>query len=81
MQETHVRFCAPQIDAQLARLANEGPSPHSARLAAHIDRELVDRTPVVPLYNPRLPDLTSARVGNYQASPDGYPLFDQMCVR
>jgi peptide/nickel transport system substrate-binding protein len=74
-------FCDDRIEGQLARLANAQPSVVSARLAARIDRELVDRAAVVPLYTPRLPDLTSPRVGNYEASPYGYPLFDQMWVR
>jgi YVTN family beta-propeller protein len=74
-------FCDGQIDAELAQLANEKPSAVSARLAARIDRELVDRAAVVPLYTPRLPDLTSPRVGNYLASPYGYPLFEQMWIR
>jgi peptide/nickel transport system substrate-binding protein len=74
-------FCNRRIDAQLARLANQAPSSQSLELAAEIDRELVNQAPAVPLYTPRLPDLTSPRVGNYQASPYGYPLFDQMWVR
>jgi YVTN family beta-propeller protein len=74
-------FCDPRIDADVARLAKQVPSPESTRLAARIDHAIVDRAPIVPLYTPRLPDLTSARVGNYQASPFGYPLFDQMWVR
>ncbi|HEY7208232.1 MAG TPA: hypothetical protein VH416_08315 [Gaiellaceae bacterium] len=56
-------------------------SAAAAKLAARIDRELVDRAVVVPLYTPRLPDLTSSRVGSYEASSYGYPLFDQMWVR
>jgi YVTN family beta-propeller protein len=74
-------FCDRRIDAEVARLAHGQPAPAYARLAARIDRELVDRAVVVPLFTPRLPDLTSPRVGNYQASPYGYPLFDQMWVR
>jgi YVTN family beta-propeller protein len=74
-------FCDPRIDAQIAQLARQDPSPESTRLAGRIDRELVNRAPLAPLYTPRLPDLTSPRVGNYQASPYGYPLFDQMWVR
>jgi YVTN family beta-propeller protein len=74
-------FCDKRIDAGIAQLANQGSPSVSARLAARIDRELVDHAAVVPLYTPRLPDLTSRRVGNYQASPYGYALFDQMWVR
>ena len=53
---------------------------HAAKLATTIDRE-IGQAPWVPLFNPRLPDLTSARVGNYQDSPYGYALLDQMWVR
>lgn len=73
-------FCDTQIDAGIARLRKAQPTT-GAKLARRIDREVVDQAPVVPLYTPRLPDLTSTRVGNYQASPYGYPLFDQMWVR
>ena len=58
-------FCDPQIDAQVARLAREQPSPAYAKLAATIDREIVEQAPWVPLFTPRLADLASPRVGNY----------------
>jgi YVTN family beta-propeller protein len=74
-------FCNRKIDAQVARLTNEQPSPAASKLAATIDRELVDQAPWVPLFTPRLADLTSARVGNYQDSPYGFSLFDQIWVR
>jgi hypothetical protein len=35
----------------------------------------------VPLVTPRIADLTSTRVGNYQATPVGLELPDQMWVR
>jgi hypothetical protein len=48
--------------------------------AAAIDREITNRAPWVPLITPRFVDLTSARVGNYQASGGG-ALLDQLWVR
>lgn len=74
-------FCAPRIDAQVARLQKEQPSPSAAKLAATIDREIVDQAPWVPLFTPRFADLTSSRLGNYQVTPSGSELLDQMWVR
>lgn len=52
------------------------------RLAARIDRELVDQAPWVPLFNPKLPDFVSKRVGNYQYNLyDLGVLVDQLWVR
>jgi ABC-type oligopeptide transport system substrate-binding subunit len=77
----YAHFCDRRIDAEVARLDKEQPSPAAAELAARIDREIVDRAPWVPLLTPRSADLTSSRVGNYQASAYGNPLLDQMWVR
>jgi peptide/nickel transport system substrate-binding protein len=79
--ENPAHFCNPRIDAQVARLTKERPSPRAAKFAASIDREVVDQAPWVPLFTPRLAYLASTRVGNYQVSPDGFPLLDQMWVR
>jgi hypothetical protein len=49
-------------------------------MAAKIDRELTDAAPWVPLFTPQLPDLTSARVGNYQDN-NGFVLLDQLWVK
>jgi YVTN family beta-propeller protein len=75
-------FCDPQIDAQVARLAKTEPLDPAGTtpLAARIDRELTDAAPWVPLFTPRLPDLTSRRVGNYQVNT-GIVLLDQLWVR
>ena len=48
---------------------------------ARVDRMLVDRAALVPLYNVRAVDFVSARVGNYQFNPFSYALYDQMWVR
>jgi hypothetical protein len=39
-----------------------------------------DAAPWVPLFTPSLPDLTSARVGNYENN-NGSVLMDQLWVR
>jgi len=51
--------------------------------AARLDREIADRAPWVPLFNPRLADFTSKRVGNYQANTyaSSTVLLDQLWVR
>jgi ABC-type transport system substrate-binding protein len=55
----------------------------TAGQAARLDREIVDRAPWVPLFNPRFADLTSNRVGNYQANSyaSSSVLLDQLWVR
>lgn len=45
-----------------------------------IDREIMQRVPWIPLVNPLGVDLVSARVGNYQRSPEFGVLLDQLWV-
>jgi peptide/nickel transport system substrate-binding protein len=82
IQNNPAHFCDPHIDTQIARLTKSEPAnPAGTRaLAAAIDRELTDRAPFVPLFTPSLPDLTSARVGNYEYD-NGNVLLDQLWVR
>jgi YVTN family beta-propeller protein len=78
-------FCDPRVDAQVKRLATEQADDPAgaAELAASLDRELVDRAPWVPIFTPRFADLTSKRVGNYQANTyaSSTVLLDQLWVR
>ena len=76
-------FCDHHVDAQVARLAKREPADPAgtAALAAEIDREITDQAPWVPLFTPRLADLTSARVGNYQYNNGFNVLLDQLWVR
>ncbi len=76
------RFCKPEIDAQVERLRKSEPTDPSgtASFAAKIDREITEEAPLVPLFTPRFVDVTSGRVGNYQAS-NGSVLLDQLWVR
>ena len=73
-------FCDRHVDSQLARLDRDAPGPAStAALAAKIDREVTDEAPMIPLFTPRLPDITSRRVGNYEEH-GGFVLLDQLWV-
>jgi peptide/nickel transport system substrate-binding protein len=81
-QPNWMYFCDPRIDARIARLGREEPTDPAGTTgrAAAIDREITNRAPWVPLITPRFVALTSARVGNYQAS-GGAVLLDQLWVR
>ena len=80
-QPNPAHFCDRNIDLQIERLAKDEPTnPGGTRdLAASIDREITDQAPGVPLFAPRTVDVTSARVGNYQAQL-GQVLVDQLWV-
>ena len=75
-------YCNPRIDAQVARLTRTEPldPAGTAALAASIDRAYTDAAPWVPLDNPSFADLASRRLGNFQQSPYGGELLEQMWV-
>jgi peptide/nickel transport system substrate-binding protein len=81
-QVNWARFCDTGIDAQVGRLAREEPidPAGTADFAAAIDREITNEAAWVPLYTPRIVDMTSARVGNYETN-NGAVLLDQLWVR
>jgi len=77
-------FCDPQLDRQIAQGSIEqATNPDAARgLWERVDRQTVDQAPWVPLVNPKVIDVLSKRVGNYQYSPSGLGmLLDQLWVR
>jgi peptide/nickel transport system substrate-binding protein len=77
-------FCDPHIDRQIEQaLAEQATNPDAARgLWERVDRQTVDQAPWVPLVNPKVVDVLSKRVGNYQYSPAGLGmLLDQLWVR
>jgi len=76
-------FCDPLVDEQVSRaLMLQTSAPNAAgALWARIDREIVDRAPWVPIYNPVSTVLLSPRVGNYQFDPYYQLLIDQLWVR
>jgi peptide/nickel transport system substrate-binding protein len=77
------QFCDAGIDGQITRAVGlEATDPSIANsLWSRIDRELVDRAPVVPLVNPRQVDFLARRVGDYQYSPQWGVLLGQLWVR
>jgi YVTN family beta-propeller protein len=76
-------FCDPRIDRQIGRaLTEQATNPDAARgLWERVDRQSVDQAPWVPLVNPKVVDVLSKRVGNYQYSPQLGMLIDQLWVR
>jgi YVTN family beta-propeller protein len=77
-------FCDPHIDRQIGQaLAVQATNPDAARGAwERVDRQTVDQAPWVALVNPKVIDVLSKRVGNYQYSPAGLGmLIDQLWVR
>lgn len=76
-------FCDPRIDRELkAGLAEQSTNPQAARrIWEHIDQQSVDEAPLVPLVNPKIVDVLSKRVGNYQYNPMWSMLLDQLWVR
>ena len=67
-------FCDPRIDRQIERApAEQATNPDAARgLWERVDRQTVDQAPWVPLVNPKVIDVLSKRVGNYQYSPTAW---------
>jgi peptide/nickel transport system substrate-binding protein len=77
-------FCDPRLDRQIGRASTEQvTNPQAASgLWERVDRQAVDQAPWVPLVNPKVVDVLSKRVGNYQYSPAGPGmLFDQLWVQ
>ena len=84
MNSNASEFCDPRTDQQVARaLGEQSTNPDVARtLWKRIDRNTVNQAPWVPLVNPKVVDVLSKRVGNYQYTPSGLGiLFDQLWVR
>ena len=76
-------FCEKDIDAQIQQaLALGQTDPQAAdQKWAEIDQAIMQKSPVVPLFTPKLVDFTSKRVGNYQFSKQFYMLVSQLWVQ
>ena len=76
-------FCNPGSTDRWSEPWPQQANPDAARgLWESIDRQTVDQAPWVPLVNPKVVDVLSKRVGNYQYSPAGFGmLIDQLWVR
>jgi YVTN family beta-propeller protein len=75
-------FCDRQIDSQITRATalQTANAATADRAWQHIDREIMQHVPWIPLVNPLGIDLVSERVGNYQRTPAlGVPL-DQLWI-
>jgi peptide/nickel transport system substrate-binding protein len=79
----NAQFCDPRIDRRIEQaVAEQATNPDAARgLWEGVDRQTVDQAPWVPLVNPKVVDVLSKRVGNYQYSPHLGVLFSQLWVR
>jgi peptide/nickel transport system substrate-binding protein len=77
------RFCARELEGTIARASRlQATDPGAAdALWAQLDREFVDRAPIVPLVNPALVDFVSDRLGNYQRHPVYGLLLSRVWVR
>jgi YVTN family beta-propeller protein len=76
-------FCDRAVDMQIRHaLELQMTDPYLAnQLWAKLDRALVDKAPVVPLFTLKTVDLVSRRVGNYQYSMQWGTLLAQLWVR
>jgi peptide/nickel transport system substrate-binding protein len=76
-------FCDRQVDAEVQRASSlQALAPGASSLTWQmIDRQITNKAPWLPLYNPRLDVITSARVGNFQYHPFFSLLVDQLWVR
>jgi peptide/nickel transport system substrate-binding protein len=76
-------FCDPRIDQAIkqARIQQTTNPEAAGRLWQRIDRKIVDEAPWVALSSPKLLNVLSKRVGNFQFSPMWTMLLDQLWVR
>jgi peptide/nickel transport system substrate-binding protein len=76
-------FCDKDVDAQIqTALTLEQTDQQGADKAwGAIDQAIMAKSPIVPVFNPKLVDFTSKRVGNYQFSKQFYMLVSQLWVQ
>jgi YVTN family beta-propeller protein len=76
------RFCDPSLDRGMARAeaVQVQDPPAAAALWQKIEREILARAPVVPVFNRQNVDFVSKRVGNYEYHPQWGVLLDQLWV-
>jgi peptide/nickel transport system substrate-binding protein len=76
-------FCDKGIDAQIQQALKLGETSkdQADALWGQIDQAIMTKSPVVPIFNPKLVDFLAKRVGNYQFSKQFYMLVDQLWVK
>jgi len=77
-------MCVPSVDAKIHQaetLMITNPTAGN-KLWGQLDTQIMtQQAPWVPLFNPKLVDFTSSRVGNYQFSLEFYMYVDQLWVK
>jgi len=76
-------FCDKEIDAQIKSALQQEQTDMAAanRMWGEIDHAIMRKSPVVPIFNPKIIDFLSKRVGNYQFSKQFYMLVGQLWVQ
>ncbi|HVC24775.1 MAG TPA: ABC transporter substrate-binding protein [Acidimicrobiales bacterium] len=76
-------FCDKSIDAQMntAETLELTNAKKANALWGTIDKEMMAKAPLAPLFNPKLVDFVSKRVGHYEFSRQFYMLVDQLWVK
>ena len=76
-------FCNQKIQGDMNRALKLGETDQTAANAlwAQVDKEVTNQAPWASMFNPKLIDFVSKRVGGYQFSPQWYFLLDQAWVK
>jgi peptide/nickel transport system substrate-binding protein len=76
-------FCDKDVDAQMkdALKTEQSSMPTADQKWGQIDQAVMAKSPLVPLFNPKLVDFVSTKVGNYQFSKQFYMLVSQLWVK
>ncbi len=76
-------YCNKAIDAQMNTAESLELTNQTAanKIWSKVDLALMKQAPWVPLFNPKLVDFVSKRVGNYQFSHQFYMYVDQLWVK
>jgi peptide/nickel transport system substrate-binding protein len=76
-------FCDKTIEPRMQDALRTGQTDQRAADAkwGQIDRAVMQKAPLAPLYNPKLVDFVSKRVGDYGFSKEFYMLVDQAWVQ
>ncbi len=76
-------YCNKTIDAQMNQAESLELTNQTAanKIWGQVDQALMKQAPWVPLFNPKLVDFVSKRVGNYQFSHQFYMYVDQLWVK
>jgi len=76
-------FCNSKIQSDMSRaLSAQLTNPNAAnQLWARVDQEVTDQAPQIVMFNPKVVNFVSNRVGNFVANPQWQWLIDQSWVQ